>query len=67
MTHLKLTINMGNSTFQDGNKRRETVRILKKLTEDIGTYKNPEILLDINGNRVGSVEYGAEEQAWKNY
>jgi len=63
MTHLKLTINMGNSAFQDGNKRRETVRILKKLTEDIGTYKNPEILLDINGNRVGSVEYGAEEQA----
>ena len=48
--------NTDNAAFQDGNKEFETVRILKKIIDQIENGKTDGVCHDINGNRVGTWE-----------
>lgn len=54
MSGLTLTINsMDNAAFADG-PREETVRILRKVADDIASGKECDNIRDVNGNKVGS-------------
>jgi hypothetical protein len=56
----KLTIKLtklGNAAFDDGNKEAEIARILRELADKIEAGREPESLMDINGNLVGRVNY----------
>jgi hypothetical protein len=56
MSKLIITFNkLGNSSFTD-DKNYEIARILKNLAEKIEEGYYPSKLMDINGNKVGSVE-----------
>jgi hypothetical protein len=57
---LKLTMDLGNAAFSDGNAGREVARILHQLAVAVeqwsGANQFEEGLWDVNGNRVGEVK-----------
>jgi O-succinylbenzoate synthase len=57
---LKIEINMDNAAFGDGDAGAEVARILRRLAdkyESYGDMANIEnVILDINGNKVGRVK-----------
>lgn len=54
-----ITINTTNNAFGDipDLAQYELARIINKLAKDIADGREPEKLLDINGNKVGKVVY----------
>ena len=56
---MAITINTTNDAFGDLPElaNYELARIINKLAIDIADGKEPEKLLDINGNKVGKVVY----------
>ena len=59
MERVTITINTTNDAFGDipDLEQYELARIINKLAKDIADGKEPETLLDINGNKVGKVVY----------
>ena len=59
MERITITINTTNDAFGDLPElaNDELARIINKLAIDIADGKEPEKLLDINGNKVGKVVY----------
>ena len=59
MERITITINTTNDAFGDIPElaKYELARILNGLAKDLIDGKEPETLLDINGNKVGKVEY----------
>lgn len=59
MKKITITINTTNDAFGDipDLAQYELARIINKLAIDIADGKEPETLLDINGNKVGKVVY----------
>lgn len=60
-----IEIEMDNAAFQDGNRGRETARILREIAQTVklfGITKKPQpfqnnyTFSDINGNKVGTVQ-----------
>lgn len=56
MERITITIDTSNDAFRD-IAQYELARIINKLAIDIADGKEPETLLDINGNKVGKVVY----------
>ena len=56
MERITITIDTSNDAFRD-IEQYELARIINKLAIDIADGKEPETLLDINGNKVGKVVY----------
>ena len=56
MKRITITIDTSNDAFRD-IEQYELARIINKLAIDIADGKEPETLLDINGNKVGKVVY----------
>lgn len=57
MEQIKITINTVNAAF-DGAWQHEVARILRELADTLeNVQRQPESLLDVNGNKVGKVEY----------
>ena len=59
MERVTITINTTNDAFDDipDLAQYELARIINKLAKDIADGREPEKLLDINGNQVGKVVY----------
>ena len=59
MERITITINTTNDAFGDIPElaQYELARIINKLAKDIADGREPEKLLDINGNAVGKVVY----------
>ena len=57
---IRIEINVNNAAFADGNERPEVARILRNLADKIEQHSNPEILMDLNGNRCGYIEVHEE-------
>ena len=59
MEKITITINTTNDAFGDIPElaQYELARIINKLAKDIADGREPEKLLDINGNKVGKVVY----------
>ena len=59
MERITITINTTNDAFGDIPElaKYELARIINKLAKDIADGREPEKLLDINGNKVGKVVY----------
>ena len=59
MERVTITINTTNDAFGDipDLAQYELARIINKLAKDIADGREPEKLLDINGNAVGKVVY----------
>ena len=59
MEKVTITINTTNDAFGDipDLAQYELARIINKLAIDIADGREPEKLLDINGNKVGKVVY----------
>ena len=59
MERVTITINTTNDAFGDIPElaQYELARIINKLAKDIADGREPEKLLDINGNEVGKVVY----------
>ena len=59
MERVTITINTTNDAFGDTPDlvQYELARIINKLAIDIADGREPEKLLDINGNKVGKVVY----------
>lgn len=59
MERVTITINTTNDAFGDLPElaNYELARIINKLAIDIADGREPETLLDINGNKVGKVVY----------
>ena len=59
MERVTITINTTNDAFGDFPEfaNHELARIINTLAIDIADGKEPETLLDINGNKVGKVVY----------
>ena len=59
MERITITINTTNDAFGDIPElaQYELARIINKLAIDIADGREPEKLLDINGNEVGKVVY----------
>ena len=59
MERITITINTTNDAFGDipDLAQYELARIINKLAIDIADGREPEKLLDINGNEVGKVVY----------
>ena len=59
MKRVTITINTTNDAFGDIPElaQYELARIINKLAKDIADGREPEKLLDINGNAVGKVVY----------
>ena len=59
MERITITINTTNDAFGDipDLAQYELARIINKLAIDIADGREPEKLLDINGNKVGKVVY----------
>ena len=56
MERITITIDTSNDAFR-GMAQYELARIINFLAIDIADGKEPETLLDINGNEVGKVVY----------
>lgn len=57
MEKITITIKTGNSAFEE-NVSGEVARILRGLADKLENYhQQPTKLMDINGNKVGTVEY----------
>ena len=59
MEKVTITINTTNDAFGDTPNlvQYELARIINELAKNIADGKEPEKLLDINGNKVGKVVY----------
>lgn len=57
MEKITLTINTGNSAFDGENCEREVARILRDLADKIEGGREPESVMDYNGNKVGKVTF----------
>ena len=53
---IKILIETDNAAFADGPEY-EIARILRRLAEDIEAGREPGVLMDVNGNLVGTVTY----------
>ncbi len=51
-----ITIKTGNAAFEGDNMNYEIARILRNLAEKIENDNMPSKLMDINGNKVGTIE-----------
>jgi len=51
----RIEIYTDNAAF-DGCERAEVARILRTLAGKIEQYHDPEVLMDLNGNRCGHIE-----------
>ena len=62
MTINRMNINLGmeNSAFED-DKWEEVARILKRIADRISKDDLPYLLIDSNGNSVGTISYDGEE------
>ena len=59
MSNFTLNIQTDNAAFQDDGPSVEVVRILRELADKIErTGADDYSLIDINGNRVGSANFG---------
>ena len=56
MKRIKITINTENDAFYP-EWEHEVAKILRETVKEIERGSFPEMLRDINGNRVGTVEY----------
>jgi hypothetical protein len=56
MEKLTITISTGNSAFEM-DKHSEVARILRKLADRFESGGEPSKVMDINGNKVGEVNY----------
>lgn len=56
MERITITIDTSNDAFR-GMAQYEVARVLHELANNIMDGKEPETLLDINGNEVGKVVY----------
>jgi len=64
MESVKIYIETENAAFQP-EPRREVARILRKAASDIESGKKASIM-DINGNKVGSIEVREEVHGYAN-
>ena len=53
---IRIEINTDNAAFEGDDGRAEVARILRNLADKIEQYHNPEVLMDVNGNRCGTLE-----------
>ena len=53
----KLTIKTDKQAFEQ-DARGEIARILEDICEDIYRGREPSVVYDINGNKVGKIEWG---------
>lgn len=58
---LKLTIEMDNAAFADGNSGPEAARILREAAGRIADGERVFNLRDFNGNKVGAVKITGKE------
>jgi hypothetical protein len=58
----RIKIESGNDAFQDGNAREETVRILRRVAEQIEAGSDGGKCIDINGNSVGAFAYETADE-----
>lgn len=56
MEKITITIKTVNSAFED-SKEDELARILEEISSVIRNGNNPTVVRDINGNKVGTIEY----------
>jgi hypothetical protein len=56
MNKITIVINTVNAAFED-MPEYEVVRILRELADKLETGRQPDYILDINGNNVGSIKY----------
>ncbi|WP_426455361.1 hypothetical protein ACP26L_36595 (plasmid) [Paenibacillus sp. S-38] len=57
---ITITLNgLNNAAFDEHpkGKRGEVARLLRELASKIESGDEPEVLLDINGNKIGTVKY----------
>lgn len=57
MKEITIKIETTNGAFDDGYLHQELGRILHKLADNIEDENLPSYLTDINGNKVGTVDY----------
>jgi hypothetical protein len=57
MKQIKITIDVKGAAFDEGNLTNELSRILQELTNNVKMSHLPATLNDINGNKVGKVEF----------
>lgn len=56
MKQIQITINTNNDAFED-NKHGEVARLLRKIADDLEHRSfAPVHIMDINGNKVGTIE-----------
>lgn len=53
---IRIEINTDNAAFDGSDERTEIARILKTLADKIEQHHNPEVIMDVNGNRCGSIK-----------
>jgi hypothetical protein len=53
---IRIEINTDNAAFEGDDERLVVARILRDLADKIEQYHNPEVLMDLNGNRCGTLE-----------
>lgn len=56
MEKVIISIETVNAAF-DENEGNELARILKEIAEKLENGSQPELIRDINGNKVGKIEY----------
>lgn len=57
---ITITIALDNAAFNDEGRHEpgpELARILRRLADDLEDDNDPAVLLDVNGNAVGRVEW----------
>jgi hypothetical protein len=59
MEKIVITIKTTNAAFE-GNEEAEVAKMLRELADKLENGQRPEVLFDLNGNRVGSVSIWEE-------
>jgi len=57
MEKVVIEINSSNDAFKETSENEELARILRDMADKLEMGINSRKLMDINGNKVGSVEY----------
>jgi len=57
MEKVTIEINASNDAFKETSENEEFARILRGMADKLEMGINSRKLMDINGNKVGSVEY----------
>lgn len=53
---ITIHIKTDNAAFVEFGERPEVARILREIADKIEQYHNPEVIMDINGNRCGHID-----------